>query len=494
MSDNNHWVLPRHTSDWDNIYNLVSLIKSKKYHPLTAMNKRQMLIDMHYGNKASVRNKDFKTDSINHRFEALEFFMLGYQKNIEKKKSFLFSPLGELFLKYRDLELERSKIFITCMWNVQLKHPKHILKDTNKSFSIYPFRLIYKLMNDKRLSSRVYLPEYCHIISKVKNLKDTSYEEIIKKIVHFRSIEIKDQYKLIKADEYRNVDSLYTFGYYYKKLLNNQGVLNIIEGPEIGRLNHKPKNRSTKPTARILKNTYYELPAKLKNYFEKLDFEYPYDEKINDLNLEHQLSSDIQASIYNFLPSILINELPAESKRYSNASYLLELPKLLKKFSLNPQLLDSQGWEEFEIKLTEAMNSFSDVNATWIGGAGNTDIECLFEKLSEKFNVDAKSTKSKLQSVNSKRLELHREKTNAKYTILITPNYSPGALKDIRNEPITILKIAPFSEYLHNYYQSESERFKMNYGEIREIAINNPGEDISEKLSKLTFEKFGLQI
>ena len=489
-----YWTLPRHTSDWSNIDEIVSLVKSRMYHPLNPENKRKMWMHLHSQNKASVRNKKFKADSINHRFESLEFFMLGYPKIINNNKSFLFSPLGELFFKYANDDQKRAKIFLTCLWNIQLKHPKHILKETNEGFTIYPFRLFFKLLNEEKLNFKLFLPEYCYIISKLNKINSELYDQLIVDILMFRDSPDENKYSLIKNDEYNVVDSLYSFGYYYAKMLKTIKVLDVEEGGELGRLSHMPKKKSTKPTQRLLRNNMYTIPSFLKSFIEKLEKNYSYSDEVYNFNLEEELSSDIQLKLYNFLPKILIDELPDEENIYSRINYLLDLPKMLKKYSLNPDLSGSLGWEEFEIKLAEAFNSFSDISAIWVGGAGNTDIECLYEKIPEKFNVDAKATRSKLQSVNSKRLERHRKKTSANYTILITPNYAPGALKDITNESVVILKIDPFSQYLFKHYNNLQNLDEMSFDEIRNIVTKNLGNDISQHVTDLTFKKFGLLI
>ena len=490
----NYWTLPRHTSDWGNIDELVSLIKSKKYHPLNPENKRKMWMDLHSQKKASARNKKFKADSITHRFESLEFFMLGYQKIVNNNKSFLFSPLGELFFKYANDDQKRAKIFLTCLWSIQLKHPKHIFKETNEDFAIYPFRLFYKLLNEQKLGFKIFLPEYCYVISKLNIINSELYDQLIIDILKFRNFSYEKQFSLIKNDEYNVVESLYSFGYYYAKMFNTIKVLDVEEGAQLGRLSHKPKKEGTKVTQRILRNNKYTIPNFLKGFIEKLEKNHLYSEEIHNFNLEKELSSDIQVKLYNFLPKILIDELPDEKNIYSKTNYLLDLPKMLKKYSLNPDLIGSLAWEEFEIKLADAFNSFSDISARWVGGAGNTDIECLYEKIHEKFNVDAKATRSKLQSVNAKRLELHRKKTSAKYTILITPDYSPGALKDITDESVSILKIDPFSQYLFKHYNNLQNLDEMSFNEIRNIVTKNLGKDISQDISDLTFKKFGLQI
>jgi hypothetical protein len=64
----------------------------------------------------------------------------------------------------------------------------------------------------------------------------------------------------------------------------------------------------------------------------------------------------------------------------------------------------------FEDALTDGFNMFYNVEAEKVGGAGNTDLECLYIPKKKKFAVDAKSTKNKLSGVNAGRLEGHREK------------------------------------------------------------------------------------
>jgi hypothetical protein len=69
--------------------------------------------------------------------------------------------------------------------------------------------------------------------------------------------------------------------------------------------------------------------------------------------------------------------------------------------------------------LADGFNMFYNVEAKKVGGAGNTDLECLYITKKKKFAVDAKSTKNKLSSVNAGRLEGHREKIGGAYTIVL---------------------------------------------------------------------------
>ena len=134
---------------------------------------------------------------------------------------------------------------------------------------------------------------------------------------------------------------------------------------------------------------------------------------------------------------------------------------------------------------------FYNVDAKWRGGAGNTDIECLYEHISrkKKFAVDGKSTAHKLSSLNAGRLRVHREKIGGKYTIVITPKYVPAVKQDIYNEPIVIITSSTFSEYLYNCISHNIRN--IDYTDFDKIIMGNLGTDVSKKISDLTLKKFG---
>ena len=97
----------------------------------------------------------------------------------------------------------------------------------------------------------------------------------------------------------------------------------------------------------------------------------------------------------------------------------------------------------FEDALVEAFNMFFDVEARRIGGAA--DVECLYHMENDavkKFDLEAKSTRTKLLQINSRRLRTHRSLINSKYTMIVTPNYAIGVLRDISGEQSVIIKAA----------------------------------------------------
>ena len=487
-----NWILPRHTSDWEKIHDLLGLVP--KFQPLNAKNKKKMWKMLNENKLAAARNKKYKADSINHRFELLEFFMLGYFKTESSYKIYLNSAIGKLFFDNNFNKLEKSKILVTALWNVQLKHPFHINSSTNDEFELYPFRLIYKLMMESDLDYRLSLPEYVHIVSKIKKISEIEYVALKKKILAFRKKTDKEKFNQIKKREFEHIDALYTWGYYYKKILCDGGCLDVIKGESLGKLSHRKRPNTINKTYRNLSNEYYVIPKEIKGFCNVLSKSYPFYENITNLKDERKLSDDIKTEIYNFLPEELLSEIGIDNAQVKNLSQLSNLPTFLKKYSRNPNLENAIGWEEFEKKLTDAFNLFKNVRANWLGGAGNTDIECIFTDISEKFAADAKATGSKLTTVNSKRLKTHRDKIKAEYTIIITPAYSPAVLNDIKGEPVTLLNISSFVEYLQNFIVDGDQFLEMDYTELRDIVISSYGEDASNKLSKLTNNKFGYKI
>ena len=131
---------------------------------------------------------------------------------------------------------------------------------------------------------------------------------------------------------------------------------------------------------------------------------------------------------------------------------------------------------------------FYNIKAEKIGGAGNTDIECLYITKKKKFAVDAKSTKNKLSGINSGRLAGHRDKIAGEYTIVVTPRYVPAVLQDIYSSPIVIIRANTFSEFLYNCIDNDVR--KIDYENFDNIIIANLGKDISKNISNLTIERF----
>ena len=223
--------------------------------------------------------------------------------------------------------------------------------------------------------------------------------------------------------------------------------------------------------------------------YQSLEDAYPFDARPVPLNDDGRLKIDAIKEIFNFYPRELLYEIGEISRESKMEFDLLELPRLIEMYSNNNEGEQAYLFEE---KLTDGFNMFCNVQAEWIGGAGNTDIECLYtsELGSKKFAVDAKSTKNKLMTLSSGRLALHREKIGAKYTIVVTPRYVPAVKSDINKTPNVILLANTFSEYLYNCINNDIRM--VDFGPFDKIVEENLGQDISSHISRLTLQKFGL--
>jgi type II restriction enzyme len=199
------------------------------------------------------------------------------------------------------------------------------------------------------------------------------------------------------------------------------------------------------------------------------------------LNDSERLQSDIIKEIYSFYPEVLLRSIgePLE------LSKLLELPKLIEKYSNNPE---NDTAYLFENVLVDGFNLFYNVEAVGKGGAGHTDIECKYITKSLKFAVESKSTTNKLLGINAGRLREHREEIGGKYTIVVTPRYVPATRRDILGSPIVIILASTFAEYLYNNIFHDVR--EIDYNDFNEIIENNLGKDISNLISRKTIDKF----
>lgn len=221
----------------------------------------------------------------------------------------------------------------------------------------------------------------------------------------------------------------------------------------------------------------------MKSLYCKLQNEFSFIAKPLSLEDTERLKIDVVKEIYSFYPRVLLEEIGQVEDELKFE--LLQLPKLIEKYSNN-----TEGEEAylFEDVLTKGFNQFYNVEAHRVGGAGNTDVECLYLTKKKKFAVDAKSTKNKLSGINAGRLTNHREKIGGEYTIVVTPRYVPAVLQDIKSSPIVIIRASTLSEYLYNCIDNDIR--EIDYEDFDVIIITNLGKDISKKISDLTIERF----
>ena len=113
MVEREKWILYKHTCDYELIKAVAMDVKNSCASNISSTEKYRMQERLAALDLYKMRNPKTKPlDSINHRINTLEFYMFGYEDNSEDKR-FIFSPLGNLFLKYIGDEQKLKKIGLT---------------------------------------------------------------------------------------------------------------------------------------------------------------------------------------------------------------------------------------------------------------------------------------------------------------------------------------------------------------------------------------------
>jgi hypothetical protein len=473
--DSKKWILYRHTRDFEKLCAVAEYLKSDTKTGISKDDKTKLNLKLRELGLYSERNPEMPLDAISHKINQLSYYMFGYQAKVDGQERFLFSPLGNLFLKHIENREKTAKIFLTMLWAVQYQHPH---SGTNIDFQLYPFRLIFKLLSEPRLSKKLYAFEVAYTIVFTKKVNAIGYENLVNELLELRKLSNAELTQKFQEDRHAFVNSAYEWDYYLSPFFESAGVLNKRDGGTIFKLQH-----GNTPTFRKITRNEVSIPENIRLLVEKLQFEYSFIEKPLFLNDPERLKIDVIKEVYSFYPKTLLAEIGelADNIKYE----LLNLPKLIEQYANN-----NHGAEAylFEDALTNGFNMFYNVEAEKVGGAGNTDIECLYITKKKKFAVDAKSTKNKLSGINSGRLQGHREKIGGVYTIVVTPRYVPAVLQDIKTSPIVIIRANTLSEYLYNCIDSDLR--EIDYEDFDRIIIANLGKDISKNISDLTISKF----
>jgi type II restriction enzyme len=480
MVKRNKWILYKHTSNYELIKAVALDVKNQCKADISNAERHNMQKRLALLNLYKTRNPSEKPlDSINHRINTLEYWMFGYEQNVNNSKRFIFSPLGNLFLKYINDEDKLRKIFITMLFALQFQHQAN---GTDKEFQLYPFRLIFQLLCDERLDGKLYHNEVEYLLVFVKSVDPSSYDKLVKEILKLRKLSPEDMATLFKKDEHTFVNSVYEWQYYTVKLLSQIGIISKYEGDFICKLFHPTKATGhSNKTGRNATKGYITIKNEEKDYILKLLTQYSAFNSPLSLDDPERMKYDVIKEIYSFYPKLLLEAI-GESDELSS---LLELPKLIEEYSQNAENATAYKFEEV---LEEGFNMFTNVEANRIGGAGHTDIECLYITKKKKFAVESKSTAKKLSGINAGRLREHREEIGGEYTIVVTPRYVPATVRDIRGQAIVIVLASTFAEYLYNHIFHEVR--DIDYSDFDNIIVQNLGTDVSELISNITLDKF----
>lgn len=488
------WILYKHTCNYLKIQEFLVNLSSLCGCSTSDSQRVRMQQIARARHSYSPRDKvETPMDAVNHMINTLEYWMFGHEEKYNengtiKEKHFILSPLGQLFLKYqqkKSLEnksLELSKILFCQLYALQFPHPANT---TSHEFQLFPFRLIFKLLSDKRLDFKLYDNEVEYILMFLKKVDAVSYEDVVREILILRDVDLDTMASLFKENENVFVKCVFEWQYTIR-FLGDAKIFDITDGPIICRLcHHQSKGTHSPPTYRSAKKRYITLSQDLQKLSAQMLIDHSPFEGVQRFDDPSRSKEDVTKAIYGFYPSELLHNL---GESVGRVEYYTKMSNLITDYSKHP---DQKSAEEFEEVLTQAFNSFSDVKAEHIGGSGHTDVACIFKEgaSAEKFAVDGKSTDSKLSLINAGRLRKHRKEIGAKYTIIITPSYVPAVKDDIEGEPIVILLASTFSEFIFN--SSVNREAGVSYKDIQEIIVNNLGTDISSKVSSLTMTKFG---
>ncbi len=469
------WILYRHISDFNLLCEVAVFLKSYSKTTISKEEKVRLNLKLREVGLYSERNPDLPLDAINHKINQLSYYMFGYQAKVEGEDRFLYSPLGNLFLKHIDDKQKSAKIFLSMLWAVQYQHPH---SGTDSEFQLYPFRLIFKLLSDRRLSNKLYAFEVAYAIVFIKEITTEIYESLVQELLELRKLSDEELTELFQENSHAYVNSAYEWDYYVSTLFDGAGVITKTDGRVICKLQH-----GTTSTFRKITRNEVSISTNVLSLVSKLENQYSYTSKPLILNDPERLKIDVIKEIYSFFPRVLLEEIGELVDKVKLE--LLNLPNLIEQYSNNT---DGEEAYLFEDALVDGFNMFYNVEAKKIGGAGNTDLECLYLTKKKKFAVDAKSTKNKLSGINSGRLEGHREKIGGVYSIVVTPRYVPAVLQDIKNRPIVIIRASTFSEYLYNCIDNDVR--EIDYEDFDNLIINNLGKDISKNISDLTIARF----
>lgn len=485
-SKRNKWTLMKYIKDFDLMVLYADAVRSGKA-DVSDEALRQILNGMELDSLYHPRFGKPSVHTIQFKVCQIVYYMFGYKLKVKGNKvdKIVFSPLGNLLLDNRSNKDIVSKTFLCMLLGMPFTHP---FNKMNESFNIFPFRLIFKLLTEKRLDYKLYHDEAFYYVMFYKDIDKSSYEELIKIILKFRKISAFKKYKLFtKKNSIEDVlaNALHEWNY-TSGILEQAGLINwiktndnhgvLIHGNGSGRRRYKSDSIKIKP------EVYEFVSLMVKNF--------SYTDKPKVLKDKLQLNSEYIIQLYNFYPVELIQGLGLNSEEQEKIVAILQITEDINFYAKNSAAGDAYKFEDI---LCEAFNYFYDVKAEKYAVAGTTDIECIYTPLNlreKKFDVEAKSTKNKLMQLSGGRLKHHRDQIGSEYTIVITPNYVKAVLHDIKDSDTVLVRSASLSNFI---YQSILKNGReMSYKPIDEIVSKNFGQDITEKINQYVYENFGV--
>lgn len=425
-------------------------------------------------------------------FKAIQiaWYMFGYYKKNSRAsegKKLVFTPLGNLLLdNIKDRERARL-IFLTMLYGIGFRHP---FSQMDARFNIFGFRLIFKLLRDDRLGGKLYDDEVFYYVMFVKSISPDEYEQLVEDILALREKLSSDKYAEFKRNEHILGLACHEWRYAVG-MLQSAGVLDVREGVYVGNLTYGNINPKTgRPNAiRKYYTNYVSLNDEVVELLDSLLSSYPYYEKpYPEDDLETKFSSSKVIEMYSFYPNELLVALGIDNNTDKAIASMLKIASDINYYSRE----EVNTGCNFECALTDAFNMFMDVEAERIGGSGNTDVECIYIRNNsdrKKFDIEAKSTSTKLGSINPIRLARHRSLIGSRYTIIVAPSYAIGVLSDIENDKSVIIKASTLANYFYQYISKNGRN--ISYAVLDEIVEANVGKDITDSVNSYVYSNFG---
>ncbi len=418
------------------------------------------------------------------RFSQMCFYMFGYKT---PRKMFMPTKMTENILKDKDV----GKNMLVNLFSIQFPHP---YSKTDKEFEIYAGRLIVKLLTDERLLRRLYIDEFIWFLPFLKNINENSYEELVKSIIEYRFLSYEDKKKMFES-VYNYVDifanCLHECKYYFMKIFKEFSVFELVEDPEHndGKLfRFKHGNTNTYRDDAINKVPgYVELNNEIIDAAEILVQEFsPFEKPTLPSDEDIYSMEEWKTNLYDVEPLKYLATITPEYSKQSEISIIMDNME-------KSAILGSVDGKDFENSLKPVFELFDKIiNVEIISGFGDTDLLCLADDEVKPFNlnVDGKC-RSSSSHVNVIRLNKHLKKHGSRYCIVVAPKFPRGTIEDMEGQRIVALR----SEALAKYCSKEcleNKSGQADFDSLNEIIVNNLGTDITDKLNRLTEQRYGI--
>jgi type II restriction enzyme len=183
-SKRNKWTLMKYIKDFDLMILYADAVRNGKA-DVSDKALKEILSGMELDDLYHPRFGKPSVHTIHFKICQVVYYMFAQKIKIKGNKvdKLIFSPLGNLLLDNKDDKRLVSRTFLTMLIGMPFKHP---FNKMHKSFNIYPFRLIFKLLCDFRLEGKLYHDEVFYFVMFTKNTNDNHYENLINEIQKFR--------------------------------------------------------------------------------------------------------------------------------------------------------------------------------------------------------------------------------------------------------------------------------------------------------------------